>query len=96
LIDEEYVAATDDTKNIANPENYYPKKSDFTFGSALFTNPTSDHKQLAASIWIHYIGLSIIRWVYDHPTWNFSPVYVINYWLFGTTQVAGDTLKVVV
>lgn len=84
LIGEEYEVATDETKNIANPENYFPKKADLTFGKAFFTNPTSDHEQLAASIWIYNIALHVIRKVYDHPTWNFSPVHVINFWLFGT------------
>ena len=84
LIGEEYEVPTDDTKNIANPENYYPKKADFTFGKAFFTNPTSDREQLAASIWIYNIALYVIRKVYDHLTWNFSPVHVIKFWLFGT------------
>jgi hypothetical protein len=40
------VPADNDPKNIANAANYYPGKSDFSFGGAVFTNPSNNENDL--------------------------------------------------
>ena len=82
----------DDTKNIANPENYYPIHKDFKFGGRVFTNPTEDIEQLAKSIWSFNIGLATMKEVYNNQNWTFEPVSVVNNWLFSTRNVTADTL----
>ena len=92
IIGEEPELPADDTKNIANPENYYPLEKDFKFGGRLFTNPTEDPEQLAKSIWSYNFGLAMIKELYNNWNWAFEPVFVINDWLFNTRNVKADTI----
>lgn len=92
IIGQEPEFPDDDTENIANPENYYPLKDDFSFGGRVFTNPTEDPEQLARSIWAFDIGLAIVKELYDNRDWEFEPVLIINDWLFNTRDASDDAM----
>jgi hypothetical protein len=89
---EYFIQADDDTANIANPENYYPKEDDWEMGGPVFTNPSSYPDELMRSKWVLDWGLDFFRFITGDPYWYFNYVDLFNFWFFYTRDNKYDYL----
>ena len=81
---EDYIAPEDDSKNIANPANYYPNfPEDFSYGGAVFTHEESN-SNIPMTAWRKSLVLEFFRWILDKPYMNWQDERLFGFWIFRT------------